>query len=92
MSRVRKAVAEADASVPEEVSDDEGNSEAGRLSTGSMAPSNALLLAGVLLALVGAGSLLVDAGRADGSNRFVGYLVGLLLLLAGIGLLLATTV
>lgn len=56
-----------------------------------MAPSNGLLLAGVLLALAGAASLLVDASRADGSRRFVGYLVALLLALAGVGLLLAAT-
>lgn len=56
-----------------------------------MAPSNPLLLVGVLLALVGAGSLLVDVSRTEGSRRFVGYLVALLLGLAAVGLLLATT-
>jgi hypothetical protein len=56
-----------------------------------MALSNTLLLVGVVLALAGAGSVLFDATHAHGSRRFVGYLVALLLSLAGVGLLLATT-
>lgn len=56
-----------------------------------MAPLNTLLLVGVVFALAGAGSVLFDASHADGSRRFVGYLVALLLSLAGVGLLLATT-
>jgi len=56
-----------------------------------MAPRETLLLVGVPLALLGAGSLLVDAGRADGSRRFVGYLIALLLSLAAIGGVLAAT-
>jgi hypothetical protein len=53
--------------------------------------SNSLLVAGTLLALAGAGSLLFDAAHSGGNPRFVGYLVGLLLSLSGVGLLLAAT-
>lgn len=53
--------------------------------------SNPLLVAGVVLAVAGAASLLLDAAHSGGNPRFVGYLVGLLLLLSGVGLLLAAT-
>ena len=53
--------------------------------------SNPLLIVGVLLALAGAGSVILDAVHSGGSPRFIAYLVGLLLSLAGVGLLLATT-
>ena len=56
-----------------------------------MISSNSLLVAGTLLALAGAGSLLFDAAHSGGNPRFVGYLVGLLLSLSGVGLLLAAT-
>lgn len=52
-------------------------------------PPDALLLAGVALALAGAASVLADAAHSGGNPRFVGYLVGLLLSLSGVGLLLA---
>jgi len=54
-------------------------------------PSNPLLLAGVVLAVAGAASVLVDAVQSGGNPRFVVYLVGLLLSLSGVGLLLAAT-
>lgn len=53
--------------------------------------SNPLLLVGVVLALAGAASILADAAHSGGSPRFVSYLVGLLLVLSGVGLLLAAT-
>ncbi|AEN06306.1 hypothetical protein Halar_2659 [halophilic archaeon DL31] len=53
--------------------------------------SNPILLVGVLLALAGAGSVLLDAAHSGGSPRFIAYLVGLLLSLAGVGLVLTTT-
>jgi hypothetical protein len=45
--------------------------------------------AGVLLAVVGAASIVFDALQGGGRPRFVAYLVGLLLGLAGVGLLLS---
>lgn len=53
--------------------------------------SDPLLLVGVGLALAGAGSIVFDATHAGADKRFIGYLVGLLLSLAGIGILLART-
>lgn len=44
---------------------------------------------GVALAVLGAGSILFDSVHAGGDRRFVAYLVGLLLALAGVGLLLS---
>ena len=58
---------------------------------GGRAMSDPLLLVGVGLALAGAGSIVFDAMYAGADKRFVGYLVGLLLSLAGIGILLART-
>lgn len=55
-------------------------------------PSDPMLLVGVVLAVAGAASILFDAAHAGGSRRFVGYLIGLLLSLAAVGLLLATAV
>lgn len=47
--------------------------------------------AGVLLAVLGAGGIVADAAHAGGDRRFVGYLVGLFLVLAGVGLALSVT-
>jgi hypothetical protein len=53
--------------------------------------ADSLLLAGVVLALGGAVSVLVDAAQSGGNPRFIGYLIGLLLSLSGVGLVLAAT-
>lgn len=55
-------------------------------------PSDPMLLVGIVLAVGGAVSVLFDAAHAGGSRRFIGYLVGLLLSLAAVGLLLVTAV
>lgn len=47
------------------------------------------MTAGILLAVLGAGSVVADAVHAGGDRRFVGYLVALLLTLAGVGLALS---
>lgn len=46
---------------------------------------------GVLLAILGAVGIVLDSVHAGGDRRFVAYLVGLLLVLAGIGLALSVT-
>lgn len=47
------------------------------------------VVAGVLLAVLGAGSIVFDAIQGGGRPRFVAYLVGLLLTLAGVGVVLS---
>lgn len=49
------------------------------------------VLAGIILAVVGAGSIVFDALQGGGSPRFVAYLVGVLIGLAGVGLVLSVT-
>lgn len=53
--------------------------------------SDLLLFVGVLFALAGAGSVLLDAVHAGGNPRFIAYLVGLLFSLAGVGMILTST-
>jgi len=54
-------------------------------------PSNPLLLVGVVPAVAGAGSILFDATHSEGSPQFIAYVVGLLLTIAGVGLVLTVT-
>jgi hypothetical protein len=53
-------------------------------------PIEALLVVGAVLALVGVGRVLFGVITADEDRQFAGYLVVLLLVLLGVGLLLAT--
>lgn len=53
-----------------------------------MTPADWALVGGVGLAAFGAGSILFDAAYAGADVRFVGYLVGLFALLAGVGVVL----
>lgn len=48
-----------------------------------------VVVAGAGLAILGAGSIVVDAVQGGGRPRFVAYLVGLLLALAGVGIVLS---
>lgn len=56
-----------------------------------MTPGETVLVVGIALSVLGVVSLLFDAVQSDGEKWFVGYLVGLLLLLAGVGLMLLVT-
>lgn len=56
-----------------------------------MSVADWIVLGGIVLAILGAGSIVVDGALGGGEPRFVAYLVALLLVLVGVGVVLSVT-